>query len=149
MPSSLRLALPVLALALAAQPTAQSTQHPDRILLHGHIYTAAKGRPQVEALAIRGDRIVATGSDADIMKLAGPSTVTTDLKGQTVVPGLNDAHGHFVGLGASLQNLDLRGVTSADEMAARVTPAAAMALALATSACPSTRVRTTGLSGAA
>jgi predicted amidohydrolase YtcJ len=50
---------------------------------------------QVQALAIRGERIVATGTTADISRLAGPKTQSIDLHGATVIPGIKDAHNHL------------------------------------------------------
>jgi len=52
-------------------------------------------RPYVEALAIRGDRIVATGDTKTIKAMAGPKTNAIDLHGATAIPGINDAHHHF------------------------------------------------------
>ncbi|WP_201979450.1 amidohydrolase [Hymenobacter rubidus] len=65
------------------------------ILTGGKIFTADPARPYVQALAVRGERIVAVGSTADIAKLAGPRTRRIDLRGRTVVPGINDAHTHL------------------------------------------------------
>ena len=49
-----------------------------------------------------------------------PSTRVLDLRGATIVPGFHDAHGHVVGLGASLQDVDLRGTSSYEEVVGRV-----------------------------
>jgi predicted amidohydrolase YtcJ len=49
----------------------------------------------VEALAIRGERIVATGTTAAVSRLSGPKTRKIDLHGATVIPGINDAHIHL------------------------------------------------------
>jgi hypothetical protein len=68
--------------------------------------------PTAEAIAIRGDRLARVGTRAAALELRGPETHVIDAAGATVVPGLHDAHGHFVNLGASLLNLDLRGTTS-------------------------------------
>jgi predicted amidohydrolase YtcJ len=70
----------------------QST--PDLILLNGKIFTSDSARPYVEALAIRGDRIVAVGTSNNISRLAGPQTKRVDLGGRVVIPGINDAHYH-------------------------------------------------------
>ena len=75
---------------LAAQP-------PDLIVHHGKIATVDDKFSVVEALAVRGDRIVAVGSDDDIVKLAGPDTKLVDLHGRTVIPGLCDSHVHATG----------------------------------------------------
>jgi predicted amidohydrolase YtcJ len=68
---------------------------PDLILLNGKVFTADPAKPSAEAVAIRGDRIIATGNSAEIARRAGANTRRIDLQGRTVVPGLNDAHFHF------------------------------------------------------
>ncbi len=100
---------------------------PDLILHNARVYTAADGRPQAAALAVRGDRLVALGSSDEILAMKGAGTTVVDLGGRTVVPGLADAHGHFTGLGESLQRLDFRGMTSYDEIVAMVKTRAATA----------------------
>jgi predicted amidohydrolase YtcJ len=75
-------------IAIAQQP-------PDTILIDGRIFTASSDKPQIEALAIRGERITATGTTAEISRLAGPKTRQIDLHGATVIPGINDAHNHL------------------------------------------------------
>jgi predicted amidohydrolase YtcJ len=73
-----------------------SAQHaPDLILVNGKIFTADETQRYVQALAIEGNRIVATGKTADIEALATSKTRKIDLKGKTVVPGFNDAHDHL------------------------------------------------------
>ena len=86
----------LLALAISASvANAKPTPKPDLILYHGAIFTADAAHPHAEAVAVRGDRIVAVGTDAAVRKLAGPKTRQVDLKGHTVIPGLNDAHAHL------------------------------------------------------
>ena len=68
---------------------------PDRILFKGEIFTSDVAHPYVQALAIRGERIVATGDTDKIRALAGPPTKQIDLAGRTVIPGINDAHYHL------------------------------------------------------
>ncbi len=70
---------------------------PDIVLTGGRIFTADDARPWAEALAIKGDRIVAVGDAASIRALAGSSTRIIELAGRVVVPGINDAHGHEPG----------------------------------------------------
>src|SRR5262249_39550107 len=68
----------------------------DTIYLHGNIYTGLAGASQfheaqrAQALAVRGDRILAAGNETDILKLKGPSTTLVDLQGHFVMPGFND-----------------------------------------------------------
>jgi predicted amidohydrolase YtcJ len=80
---------------------------PDLILTGGRIFTADDARPWAQALAVRGERIVAVGDDAQVRALAGPSTRVIELAGRLVVPGINDAHVHEPG------GLDARSVAVA------------------------------------
>ncbi len=66
----------------------------DMILLNGKIFTSDSAHPYVEALAIRGERIVAVGNSKEIGALAGPQTKRVVLGGRVVIPGINDAHYH-------------------------------------------------------
>jgi predicted amidohydrolase YtcJ len=68
---------------------------PDLILHHAKVFTGATARPWVKAVAIRGERIVATGSDAEVLSLAGKGTRSVDVGGRTVIPGIDDAHVHL------------------------------------------------------
>ena len=110
--------------ALACAPLACRVERPgdtvDLILTNGRIVTLDPGHPEAQAIAIRGDRIAAVGDDATIRGLAGAATRRIDLKGGTVLPGLIDAHGHVASLGERLASLDLRGIGSVEEVAARV-----------------------------
>src|SRR5918999_3019342 len=108
----------LLALILISSPTlAVQTQGPADLIFHNaKIHTADDRQPQAEAIAIRGDRIAAVGTSADVLALKGAATRVVDARGGAIVPGLHDAHGHFTGLGASLQVLRLRGTTSYDEI---------------------------------
>jgi predicted amidohydrolase YtcJ len=63
--------------------------------VNAKVYTVDDAQPAAEAVAIRGDRIVAVGSDAAVRALAGSATRSIDLQGQMVLPGFNDAHTHF------------------------------------------------------
>ena len=68
---------------------------PDTVLLNGKIFTGVAARPYVQAVAILGERIVATGDTKTIQAMAGPKTNAIDLHGGTAIPGINDAHHHF------------------------------------------------------
>jgi predicted amidohydrolase YtcJ len=92
----------------------------DLIVHHATIYTAAAGAPRADAVAVRGDRIVYVGTDAGALALRGAATRVIDAGGRAVVPGLQDAHGHVLGLGEQLQELDLRGTRSFAEILTRV-----------------------------
>ena len=74
---------------------------PDLILSNGKIITVDEHFTIAQALAVRGDRIVAVGSNQDIGRLAGPSTRRVDLRGRAVVPGLIDNHMHLLRYGTT------------------------------------------------
>jgi predicted amidohydrolase YtcJ len=82
---------------LALFAGAAQAQSADTILLSGKIVMFESA--PAEALAVRGDRIVAVGRSADIRALAGPATRVIDLAGRTVIPGLIDSHIHAIRAG--------------------------------------------------
>ncbi len=67
----------------------------DLILTNGKVFTADPARPTAEAIAIRGERIVAVGTTAEMNVFAGATTRRIDLQQRVVTPGFNDAHFHF------------------------------------------------------
>ena len=74
-------------------------QAPDLVLRRGQIITACGDRV-VEAMAVRGSRVCAVGSDDAVSSVIGPLTEVVDLDGRTVVPGINDSHVHLGYFGA-------------------------------------------------
>jgi predicted amidohydrolase YtcJ len=105
----------------AAQPRAVTSQSPaDLIVTNARVYTADDTRPLVEAFAVRGGRIVFTGSAREAATLTGAATQVVDAGGRTVIPGMVDGHAHFVGLAQKLRSVDLVGTRSYDEVIARV-----------------------------
>jgi predicted amidohydrolase YtcJ len=73
-----------------------SAQTADLVLTNGKIITVDDRFTTVQALAIKGERIIAIGSDADIEKFKGPATQLIDLQRRTVIPGLIDNHAHYM-----------------------------------------------------
>ena len=67
----------------------------ERIFRGGPIVTVNPALPTAEAVAVVGGKIVAVGTEAEVMKLAGPETTVTELAGRTLVPGFVDGHSHF------------------------------------------------------
>jgi predicted amidohydrolase YtcJ len=110
----------VVVLACAIAPSARRQTPADLIVTGGAIHTADAAAPRADAIAVRDGRFVAVGATRDVLALRGARTRVLDLAGATVIPGLQDAHGHFLGLGASLDALDLRDTTSAASIAAKV-----------------------------
>ena len=81
----------------ATQPPAASAhvQAPaDLVLLHGRVHTEDARRSVAEAIAVRGNTIIAVGTDQAVAALVGPQTRTVDLHGRVVLPGIIDAHTH-------------------------------------------------------
>jgi hypothetical protein len=100
-------AIRFLLLLVLLPPGLAVSQAPDRILYNGKILTVDQQFSIASAIAIRGERIVAVGDTPTVRNLAGPSTVQTDLRGRTVVPGLIDNHLHYL-RGSNFMPYELR-----------------------------------------
>ncbi|WP_444634685.1 amidohydrolase [Cupriavidus oxalaticus] len=85
----------------AAQGAAQVAGSADRILVNGTVLTMDAADGIAQAIALRGDRIAAVGTDREIRRLAGPHAEVIDLGGRTVIPGLIDTHIHAIRGGQS------------------------------------------------
>jgi len=96
----------------------------DLVLTNGKIVTVDAANPEGRALAVRGGRIAAVGSEKNIRRYIGAATQVIDLKGALAIPGFIDSHGHFTGLGESKMILDLTKARSWDEIVALVGEAA-------------------------
>ncbi|HUH13021.1 MAG TPA: amidohydrolase, partial [Longimicrobiales bacterium] len=120
-------AVPVLALVLGACGAADSTEPADLVLTNGHVVTVDSTRPEAEAVAIEGDRIVAVGSARDIRRYVGEGTRVIDLEGRLAIPGFIEGHGHYLGLGRARMILDLTTARTWDDIVAMVGEAAAAA----------------------
>jgi predicted amidohydrolase YtcJ len=92
----------------------------DMVVLHGRIYTLNSKQPWAQALAIRGDKIVAVGDDAAIGKFRGSDTKVIDAAGQLVLPGLVDCHIHFMDGSLSLGHVNLDGAKDVAEIQQRL-----------------------------
>ncbi|MGH2532338.1 MAG: amidohydrolase [Thermomicrobiales bacterium] len=79
----------------------------DLLLYNGRVLTMDPAHPRATAVAIRGGKIAAAGSDADAREAAGPRADAVDLKGRTATPGLNDAHAHPMSVGFATRDLFL------------------------------------------
>jgi len=92
----------------------------DLVFLNGTVYTVNAKQPRAQAIAIKGDRIVYVGSNAGARIYRSAQTRVVDLHGATVVPGMTDAHYHFIGVGLREMNLNLEGITSLADFLAKV-----------------------------
>jgi predicted amidohydrolase YtcJ len=97
--------------SFAVRPSSAQNKSPyaDTVVLHGKIFTLNPRQPWAEALAIRGDRIVAVGSDAEISSQQSKDTKVVDATGHLVLPGFTDSHIHFIDGSFSLGRVNLEG----------------------------------------
>src|SRR5262245_23165417 len=137
----------ILVFLLAFQPTMQAADREsgeataDQIFINGLVYTGLETQAfvnearkrskilivpashrilRVQAIAVRGDRIIAVASNASVEKFKGKKTKVIDLERKFVMPGFNDAHLHLASGGFEKLNVSFAGVKSLDEMRARI-----------------------------
>ena len=106
----------VVLLSLLAGCTRTPERAPDRILYNARIWTGDTARAEASAMALRGDRIVAIGTDSAVRALAGANTRQEDLGGRRVVPGFHDAHWHL----PTQRRADLTGAKDPAEIVSRL-----------------------------
>ena len=111
----------LLAAALHVVPfAAPPAQAPDLILTGGRIWTGDSARPYAEAVAARGERIVAVGSSAEVLRHRAAGTRVIELAGRFVTPGFIDNHTHFQSAGALLLGVNLLDVADERGLVRRV-----------------------------
>lgn len=111
----------VLTLLVAGCGEAPAQLEPATLVLSGaRVWTGNPQQPWAEAVAARGDRIVAVGSDQQVRALAGEGTRVIDAGGGMLVPGFIDSHVHFVWGGSSLSSVQLRDAATPEEFVRRV-----------------------------
>ena len=88
-------------------PVVAQSLKADLVLLNGNVATMDAAMPEAQAVAIRGNRILAVGTTAQIRVLVDGETRVIDLRGRFVMPGFIEGHGHFLGLGQSMMMLRL------------------------------------------
>ena len=121
----------VCCLFIVLSPVSLLAQSPiaDLVLVSGKIATMDPARPVATAIAVKGDRILAVGSDQTVLRYADAETRKIDLQGQFLMPGFIEGHAHFLGLGQSMMMLNLSQAETWEEIvdqvaeAAKVTPA--------------------------
>jgi predicted amidohydrolase YtcJ len=110
----------VLTLLLSAVSCQDKQQPADMIITNAKIWTGSDALPYAEAMAISGDTVIAVGSNREIMKYRGETTVITDLKGKFVAPGFIDSHVHFLQGGSNLASVQLRDAATPEEFIQRI-----------------------------
>src|SRR5271156_6366751 len=80
-------------------PCACLAQPVDLVLRNGKIVTGESARPEAQALAASGGKILAIGSNREMQRYIGPATRVIDLDNRLAIPGFIDAHAHFTGVG--------------------------------------------------
>ena len=115
----------IVALAPRTAGQAPSAVRPaDLVILGGKIVTVDEARPEVQAMAVSGDTIVALGSSQEVQRYIGSATRVIDLKGALATPGFIDAHTHFTGVGEAARNLKLATAKNWDDIVRMVGEAA-------------------------
>ncbi len=105
---------------LSACSASAESKPADVVFVNANIYTGNDQQPRAEALVVRGDRVIFVGSSSEARTQAGDDVRVIDLRGQTVVPGLTDAHYHIFGVGEREMNLNLEGSNTREQFLARV-----------------------------
>jgi predicted amidohydrolase YtcJ len=114
----------VAGLTAAARAPQTPAQPADLVITNGKVVTLESSTPAAQAVAVTGSRITAVGSAAEIKRHIGPKTQVIDVKGQLVIPGFIEGHGHFTGVGTARLNLNLMTANTWDEIVAMVEQAA-------------------------
>lgn len=118
----------ILVVAAAGLLIACSMNHPataapeplSLAIVNARIWTGDPRRPWADAVAVRGERIAAVGSSAEIRKMASAAARVIDASGQMLVPGFHDAHVHFIEGGSRLASVQLRDARTPAEFIARI-----------------------------
>ena len=110
------LAVAMLPGSVLATPSESATL----VLTGGRIWTGDPAQPWAEAAAVSGERILAIGTSREVLARANDATQRIDLAGRFAMPGINDAHIHFLRGCSRLSQVDLNGATSLEEMQQRV-----------------------------
>ncbi|HEY2905003.1 MAG TPA: amidohydrolase [Vicinamibacterales bacterium] len=111
------------AIAMAAAGSAcarANSTAADVVVTHAKVWTGDAARPDADAIAIIGERIVEVGGAREIERWRGAGTREIDAGGRRVIPGFNDAHVHFVDGGSQLDYLDLKDAATPEEFAKRI-----------------------------
>jgi predicted amidohydrolase YtcJ len=111
--------LSVLIVLLSVLSCSEDTKQVDSIIFNANIYTVDDAFGKAEAFAIKDGKFIEVGS-SEAIKAKYVSDNVIDVNGKTIVPGLIDAHCHFLGLGYNQQAVDLTGTKSFEDVVKRV-----------------------------
>lgn len=98
-------------------------QYADLVIHHANVYTVHIDQPKAEAVAIKDGKILFVGSNSEVGQFVGNTTEQIDAKGQFLMPGFIEGHGHIHGMGASLVNLNLMKAKNWEEIVSMVADA--------------------------
>ncbi len=113
----------ILAFLFACGVSCQSTSRnevADMVLCDAAVWTVNSNQPTAEALAIKGNKILKVGSNAEMKSVTGDKTEVISLQGAFVLPGFIDCHTHFLDGGFSLSNVQLREAQSPEDFVGRI-----------------------------
>jgi predicted amidohydrolase YtcJ len=113
----------IIALAIAGA-CGPKVEPADLVLTNGKIVTVDQARPEAQALAVRGDTIVAVGTNDEIKPYISDKTEMIDLAGKLATPGFIDSHLHFTSVGETKMQLDLTNARNWNDIVAMVGEAA-------------------------
>ncbi len=99
---------------------ADAAEAADLLILNGRVFTADAAGTTAEAVAVRGNTILRVGTTAEISALRGANTRVIDAQGGSIIPGMNDAHVHFIAGAFSQEQLDLGGLDTLGEVQAAI-----------------------------
>ena len=111
-------------LLVAASVALQQTPAADLVLTNGRVVTVDAEGTEAQAIAMKDGRVLAVGTAEEIARYRNDATRVVDLKGRLAIPGFIEGHGHFLGVGDSAMQLDLRKATTWDDIVAQVAAAA-------------------------
>jgi hypothetical protein len=114
-------------LALCVCTLGQAATPGELMIFGGPIHTVTTARPEVEAVVVANGRILFAGSRHDAQEWTDSNTRMLDLAGKTMIPGFIESHGHIMGFGYSLRELDLSGATTYNDIVEQVAAAVAVA----------------------
>ncbi len=110
----------VFSIIFFASLSVAQNQVADVVFSNSKVWTVDKSKPNAEAVAVLGGRILAVGSNAEIKEFTGRSTKVIDVKGKRMLPGFIDNHTHFISGGFQLQSVDLKDAKNEEEFARRI-----------------------------